>query len=343
VTPHPSSLTPFTPRLANIRLHPIKSLDPVFVKEARIGPNGGLELDRAWALYAADNRWVNGKRTAAMQLIRATYAPDLSSVTVSVPGDRRNIPTRTFAFPGDTETAAEWFSVYFEQAVTVRYAREGQPDDGLAPGPTIVSTASLRAVCNWFPGLTVEEVRRRFRATLEIDGTESAADAASNDRGRSAVAAVFRPRGLESNGTEPHPAAGARIADELENLPAPHKSPPSEEGGYSNGEWHDALPAFWEDQLFAATDANVVRFKIGDVAFEGSNPCARCPVPTRDSFTGIAADPTFQKRFNELRRAQLPAWSPVDRFDHFYRLSTNTRVPGTEQGKLLRVGDAVLL
>ena len=333
-------ISPVTPRLANIRLHPIKSLDPVFVNEARIGPNGGLELDRAWALYAADNRWVNGKRTAAMHLIRSEFAPDLRSVTLSVPHDRRNIPTRTFAFPSDTDEAAEWFSVYFEQAVTVRYAREGQPDDGLAPGPTIVSTASLRAVCEWFPGLTVEEARRRFRATLEIDGAEPAADAACKDRNRSAVAAVFRPPGLEPKGIDPRPAQRARITDERENLPASHQSPPSEEGGYSNGALHDALPAFWEDQLFAATDANVVRFKIGEVAFEGSNPCARCPVPTRDSFTGIAADPTFQKRFNELRRAQLPPWSPVDRFDHFYRLSTNTRVPGTEQGKLLRIGDA---
>jgi uncharacterized protein YcbX len=274
--------------LANIRLHPIKSLDPVFVREARIGPNGGLELDRAWALYAADGRWVNGKRTAAMHLIRAVYAPDLRSVTLSVPGDRRNVPARTFAFPGDTEAASEWFSVYFEQAVTARYAREGFPDDGLAPGPTVVSTGSLRAVCDWFPDLELDEVRRRFRATLEIDGAGDVEDANSTGNG--------------------------------------------------NG-----LPAFWEDQLFAASDANVVRFKIGDVAFEGSNPCARCPVPPRDSFTGVTPDPGFQKRFSELRRAHLPPWSPVDRFDHFYRLSTNTRVPSTEQGKLLRLGDALVL
>jgi len=53
-----------TPRLANIRLHPIKSLDPVHVKQSRVGAGGGLEFDRAWALYSADGQWVNGKRTA---------------------------------------------------------------------------------------------------------------------------------------------------------------------------------------------------------------------------------------------------------------------------------------
>jgi uncharacterized protein YcbX len=277
-----------TPRLANIRLHPIKALDPVPVNEARIGPNGGLELDRVWALYSADGRWVNAKRTAAMHLIRASYAPDISSVTLTVPGDRRKIPAMSFAFPGDAESAAEWFSMYFEQAIQVRYTREGFPDDGLAPGPTIVSTASLHAVCEWFPGMTLDEARRRFRTTLEIDADPSAI---GNELDRSSGAA-------------------------------------------------ETLPPFWEDQLFAESETSVVRFKIGDVAFEGSNPCARCPVPARESQTGITND-GFQKRFTDLRGAQLPPWAPAERFDHFYRLATNTRVPSTEHGKLLRLGDAL--
>jgi len=279
-----------TPRLANIRLHPIKALDPVPVNEARIGPNGGLELDRVWALYSADGRWVNAKRTAAMHLIRASYAPDISSVTLTVPGDRRKIPAMSFAFPGDAESAAEWFSMYFEQAIQVRYTREGFPDDGLAPGPTIVSTASLQAVCEWFPGMTLDEARRRFRTTLEIDADHSAI---GNELDRSSGAA-------------------------------------------------ETLPPFWEDQLFAESETSVVRFKIGDVAFEGSNPCARCPVPARESQTGITND-GFQKRFTDLRGAQLPPWAPAERFDHFYRLATNTRVPSTEHGKLLRLGDPVTL
>jgi MOSC domain-containing protein len=290
------------PRLANIRLHPIKALDPVSVNEARIGPNGGIELDRVWALYSADGRWVNGKRTAAMHLIRAAYAPDLRSVTLTVPGDRRDIPAMTFAFPNDTEGAAEWFSVYFEQSIQVRYTREGFPDDGLAAGPTIVSTASLEAVCKWFPGMTLEEARRRFRTTLEI-GAASRAGTNGGERSDS--------------------SAGGRESGRSISVPTT-----------------ETLPPFWEDQLFGETETSVVRFKIGDVAFEGSNPCARCPVPSRKSQTG-ATDDGFQKRFTELRRAQLPAWASADRFDHFYRLATNTRVPSTEQGKILRLGDVL--
>ena len=271
------------PRLVGIRLHPIKSLDPVSVAEARIGPGGGLEHDRAWALYSVDGRWVNAKRTAAMHLIRATYAADLSSVTLAVPGDRRNIPARTFPFPGGAEDAAEWFSVYFEQQILVRHAPEGFPDDNIANGPTIVSTPTLQTVCDWFPGLTLDSARQRFRTTLEIDDVDVAAKAAS-----------------------------------------------------TNGH----LPAFWEDQLYGQDGRSVVRFRIGEVNFEGSNPCARCAVPPRDPQT--AAEITgFQKRFSDLRRENLPPWAPAARFDHFYRIATNTRVAPTETGKPLRVGDSL--
>jgi uncharacterized protein len=284
----------FVPRLSGIRLHPIKSLGPVSVSEARIGPGGGLERDRAWALYSVDGRWVNGKRTATMHLIRATYAPDLSSVTLTVPGDRRNIPARTFPFPGGTEDAAEWFSVYFEQQILVRHAPEGFPDDTIANGPTIISTASLQTVSDWFPGLSVDSVRQRFRTTLEVDGHSTESQSPAIVRGK------------------PFAATSA------------------------NGH----LPAFWEDQLYGEDERSVVRFRIGEVNFEGSNPCARCPVPPRDPQTG--ADLVgFQKRFTDLRRETLPPWAPAVRFDHFYRLATNTRVAPTETGKPLAVGDIV--
>src|SRR5260370_37203292 len=130
-----------SPRLANIRLHPIKSLDPVHVKEARLGPGGGLEQDRAWALFSVDGQWVNGKRTAAIHLIRASFAPGISSVTLSVPGDQRKIRTETFAFPGDTADASQWFSDFFEQPITIRHSSEGFPFDNSTNELTRFSSA----------------------------------------------------------------------------------------------------------------------------------------------------------------------------------------------------------
>jgi len=258
--------------LAAIRLHPIKSLDAVSVTESRVGPGGGLELDRVWALYSADGECVNGKRTAAIHRIRAAFAPDLSSVTLSVPGDGVGFRIKEFAFPGDAASAAEWFSEYFDQPISVRYIPESVPDDTLRNGPMIISTATLQAVTDWFPEIDLQEMRRRFRTPLEIQG----------------------------------------------------------------------VPAFWEDQLFGAEEAKSVRFHIGEVSFDGTNPCPRCPVSARDSQTG-ADTLGFQKRFAELRRQNLPPWTFVDRFAHFYHLGLNTRVAATEIGKRLRVGDPVAI
>lgn len=262
---------PNQPQLARIQLFPIKSLDPLIVREARIGPNGGLEFDRAWAMCTADGRWINGKRTEAMHHLHAAFANDLSSVTLLETGTRDHRQGK-FPFPGGTREASAWLTDFFGEHAIVHYAPEGFPDDGLAPGPTIVSTASLEALCAWFPGITLDSARLRFRTSLEISG----------------------------------------------------------------------VPAFWEDQLFGLDETSIVRFRIGDVLFEGSNPCARCTVPPREPATGMTT-PAFQKRFAEMRRAQLPPWAPAARFDHFYRLAVNTRVPGSERGKLLRLGDSLQL
>src|SRR6185369_9458668 len=129
------------------------------------------ELDRVWALYSADGECINGKSTAAVHRIRAAFAPDVGSVTLS--NDTSGVPARTFAFPGESSAAAAWFSEYLEQPVEVRHVPEGAPDDTLRNGPMVVSTASLRAVTEWFPTLDLAESRRRFRVPLEIDGVEA--------------------------------------------------------------------------------------------------------------------------------------------------------------------------
>lgn len=259
------------PHLGAIRLHPIKSLDGVTVTECRIGPGGGLELDRVWALYSSDGDCINGKRAPEIQRIRATFATDLSSVTLSTADDQRRVAPTVLDFPGDVAAAADWFSAYFDQPVIVQYAAEGVPDDTIRNGPMVVSTATLGSVSEWFPGLDLEESRRRFRASLEIDG----------------------------------------------------------------------VVPFWEDRLFSVQESDAVRFTIGDVHLEGTNPCPRCAVPARDALTG-ADDRGFQKRFSELRRSNYPSWAcEPERITHFYHLGINTRVAPSEHGKWLRVGDPV--
>ncbi len=252
------------PRLARILVYPIKSFDGVAADEARVLPSGALENDRRWALFDEQGRFVNGKRTPRMHLLRSGFDIPAGRVTISFDGTER-----TFSLGSDRPALEAWLSAFFDLAARLEEnAAAGFPDDTAAPGPTIISTATLEAVTSWFPGLTIDDVRRRFRANLEIDGVEP----------------------------------------------------------------------FWEDRLYSEA-GQTVRFRVGGVLLEGTNPCQRCVVPTRSPDTGERyAD--FTAIFERERYETLPDWATRSRFDHFYRLAVNTRpVPG--RVGVIRVGDDV--
>ena len=99
------------------------------------------------------------------------------------------------------------------------------------------------------------------------------------------------------------------------------------------------VPPFWEDQLFTET-GRFVQFQVGEVLFEGINPCQRCIVPARDSQTGKLTT-NFQKIFVTKRKESLPPWTTPTRFNHFFRLSVNTNIPASQAAKILNQGDEV--
>jgi uncharacterized protein YcbX len=101
----------------------------------------------------------------------------------------------------------------------------------------------------------------------------------------------------------------------------------------------DGAVPFWEDRLYG-DEGTLIDFIIGDVRFEGLNPCQRCVVPTRDPETGGRYE-EFQKIFMKQREETLPKWAPKKRFNHFYHLSVNTFIPLGEKNKKITVGDEV--
>ncbi|MBI3865308.1 MAG: MOSC N-terminal beta barrel domain-containing protein [Planctomycetia bacterium] len=156
------------PRLARILIYPVKSFDGVAVEQARVLESGALEHDRRWALVDTEGRFVNGKRTPRMHQLRSTFDLVASRVTLSAEGTQQS-----FSLESDRVPLEAWLSSFF--GLTVRLeenATAGFPDDTDSPGPTVISTATLEAVARWFPGLSIDDVRRRFRANLEIDGIE---------------------------------------------------------------------------------------------------------------------------------------------------------------------------
>lgn len=156
-----------TPYLARIDIYPVKSLDGLTVSSAAVLPSGALRGDRAFALFDAAGKFVNGKRHPRIHQVRSQFSEDLTSLRLWTTDATA---ASTFALTDNSPALAAWFSHYFEQPVTLCHNDEmGFPDDTASPGPTVISTATLRTVADWY-GLDVDEARRRFRTNLEIDG-----------------------------------------------------------------------------------------------------------------------------------------------------------------------------
>ena len=153
-------------QLSRITIFPIKSLDGISVATARITAGGILENDRIYAIYDAEGKVVNGKRTPRVHDLHCEFNPAITEIRL------RHGDASATQFPLDNPAPiAKWLGDFFGFPVDFRCERQsGFPDDHTAFGPTIVSEASLRTVQNWFPELSFESARRRFRTNLELSG-----------------------------------------------------------------------------------------------------------------------------------------------------------------------------
>lgn len=156
------------PNLRRITLFPIKALPGVTVSEAALTDGGALENDRKYALFDGSGGYVNGKRYREIHRVAAQFDLSDGSVNLRVVGDT---DWRRFVLMDEQNEIAEFLGAKLGLEIGMRRnSSNGFPDDTDAWGPTIVSTATLHKVVEWFPDLDVETVRRRFRANLEIDG-----------------------------------------------------------------------------------------------------------------------------------------------------------------------------
>ncbi|MGE0605814.1 MAG: MOSC domain-containing protein [Pirellulales bacterium] len=174
------------PRLAKILIYPVKSLDGLSVPQCPVLPSGALQNDRRFALRDSLGEFINGKREPAMHCLRLhefanagglATAAELLRMEPLFPASEQQPSKQQAAVHQlrrfDRALAEDWLRQRFLRRVTlVEHDLAGFPDDPDAPGPTVVSTATLQEVAEWFPGLSLEEVRARFRANLEVDGVE---------------------------------------------------------------------------------------------------------------------------------------------------------------------------
>ncbi len=157
-----------TPYLARIRIYPIKSLDPLEIARSALASGLRLAGDREYALFDAGGRLLNAKRLrAAILSIRAAYSDQARVVELKAASQAGR-----FELPADCRALERWLGRALGRPVSLRRNPvSGFPDDEDAAGPTVIGSASIAAVAEWL-GLPAEEVRRRFRANLEIAGLE---------------------------------------------------------------------------------------------------------------------------------------------------------------------------
>ena len=153
--------------LDRITIYPIKSLPGIDVPEANILPCGALANDRRFALVDEAGMVVNGKRFAAIQQVQASYSEQMQRVSLTCGGQQVS-----FFLTRDQGAIGSWFSQVLGIACHLEEnCAEGFPDDTNAPGPTLISTASLETVAGWYEGISRGEAWRRFRTNLEVGGT----------------------------------------------------------------------------------------------------------------------------------------------------------------------------
>ncbi len=162
----------YQPTLTQIVIYPIKSLDGKIVDRARISAGGALEFDRRWAIIDTNGKVVNAKRTAKIQQIRSQFEFVGSEQQLLIRLQTGNDSAiDTFYLDSDRTDLTKCLSEFFGFAVNlIENNVVGFPDDLAAYGPTVISTATLERVYDWFPDLDLTEVRRRFRTNLEISG-----------------------------------------------------------------------------------------------------------------------------------------------------------------------------
>ncbi len=157
------------PTISRIRIYPIKALDPVELQEAEVGVHS-LRYDREFAMITQDQRYMNSKRTGRVNELKATY--DLSNYMVNLT-PRAGGSVESFHLINDKRKLEMYLENFFGEPLSLIQSKKGElMDIPTASSVTIVSEASLKSLREEFSDRTLEDVRLRFRATIELTGVD---------------------------------------------------------------------------------------------------------------------------------------------------------------------------
>ncbi len=155
------------PILSSITIYPVKSLDGVSLQKAKISEGGCLLHDREFVICDQEGKFIKGKNTPLVHTLRTMV--DLENEIISFQLQNK---TDVYSFHMQQEKNAleNFLSAYFGKPVFLHQNKTGRfLDIPGKSGATILSTASLEKVSTWFGNMSLDETRKRFRTTLEIE------------------------------------------------------------------------------------------------------------------------------------------------------------------------------
>jgi len=103
------------PYLARILIYPIKALNGVAVKQAKVMTGGALEHDREFAMLDDKNRFVNGKRNVKIHKLSPKF--DASMIRVSI---QEGEAEQVFHLHRERSQLETWLSEYFGLSVAAK-------------------------------------------------------------------------------------------------------------------------------------------------------------------------------------------------------------------------------
>ena len=138
------------------------------LSKAVISEGGCILHDREFAIIDEQGNFITGKTNPLVHTLRSTV--NFTEETISFrPQQETN--WNTFHLQNERSAIQTYLSEHFGFRTLLHQNKTGRfmdiPD---ISGLTVLSTSSLESISEWYQNMNIEETRKRFRATLEIEG-----------------------------------------------------------------------------------------------------------------------------------------------------------------------------
>lgn len=116
-------------------------------------------------------KYINGKSNALVHSLRTAFDPEIETISFRPVNETSAVQ---FHLQNERAEIESYLSDYFGMKTFLNQNKMGRfLDIPVYSGATVISTSSLKEVSKWYGNMDMEETRRRFRATIELEGVSA--------------------------------------------------------------------------------------------------------------------------------------------------------------------------